>query len=132
MKFHHYGLIVSDIDTSIDRFKSFNYEMVIKDKDELQQAELSILENKHSRIELVCPFADNESLNKLLRNKSDNGYHLCFEVQDIDLTCKELKKNKIVLYEFSKPKPAKIFQQRRVAFYYINGMGLIEFLESGI
>ena len=132
MKFHHYGLLVSDIDTSIDRFKSFNYEMVIKDKDELQQAELSILENKHSRIELVCPFADNESLNKLLRNKSDNGYHLCFEVQDIDLTCKELQKNKIVLYEFSKPKPAKIFQQRRVAFYYINGMGLIEFLESGI
>ena len=54
-------------------------------------------------------------------------------------TCYELNRSKVSINEFfsqnrficvSKPKPAILFNNRLVSFYYLNNIGLIEILEK--
>ena len=55
-------------------------------------------------------------------------YHTCYEVdvigQDVEVL---FKANRAICV--SKPKPAVLFNNRLVSFYYVSNVGLIELLE---
>jgi methylmalonyl-CoA/ethylmalonyl-CoA epimerase len=54
-------------------------------------------------------------------------YHYSYEVDSFEEVEKELKKS-FRVFNVSKPKPAILFDNRLVSFYYIIGVGLIELL----
>jgi methylmalonyl-CoA/ethylmalonyl-CoA epimerase len=122
---HHLGYACKDIDSSVEYLKKYHSVIEVGDViyDELQKAKLCFLEIANApNIELVSGVP--------VANIVDSGltfYHACYEVDNIDSAILEFKKDDAVL--ISKPLPAKLFANRKVAFLQTN-LGLIELLES--
>jgi len=126
MRFHHIGIATKNINNAISDYKKYHkveFESeIIFDKE--QDAELAYLEtNDGVNVEFIS--------GKVVENIIKKGityYHLCYETEDLDKSISELydKGAQIV----SPPKPAILFDMRRVAFLYMN-YGVIELLESG-
>ena len=55
-------------------------------------------------------------------------YHTCYEVVDIEVEIKKLKKNGYI--QVSKTVPAIAFENRLVCFLYNKNIGLIELLNK--
>jgi len=45
-------------------------------------------------------------------------------------TLEDFKKDGLKIKKISKPKPAILFRNQKVSFYYISGFGIIEILEN--
>jgi len=132
LKFHHIGIAVSDFEKIASYYCSIGYkksnESIIRD--ELQVVDLILLiHDVHPNIELVKPFNEKSPINNYLKGSDVAIYHFCYEVNSFSDVIKKLKKN-FRIFNVSKPKPAILFNNRLVAFYYIHGVGLIELLEE--
>ncbi len=90
--------------------------------DELQQANLCLLEVGGIALELVA----GPVVAGLLR-RGQLLYHVCYEVPDLEITLAELVGDACRVV--SPPKPAVLFDGRRVAFV-LGPTGLIELLEQ--
>ena len=91
--------------------------------DPLQEVELCLFEAGNLKIELVS----GEKVKNFLR-RGTKIYHICFEVDNLERKIENLINKGCILV--SSPKPAILFEGRRVAFL-ITPMGfLIELLEA--
>ena len=72
--------------------------------------------------------AKNENVLHYVKTKQ-NLYHTCWEVKDITKTIEYFCTSGAVL--ISKPKPAVLFDNRKVAFLYTE-IGIVELLEGKI
>lgn len=130
LKFHHIGVAVKDFEKSLKFYAILGYKKVNEDavRDELQKVDLYLLEHKnHPRIELVKPYNDESPIKGYLKENDNQVYHYCYEVSDFDEVVKELKKS-FRIFNVVEPKPAILFNNRMVSFYYIPTVGLIELL----
>ena len=130
LKFHHIGVAVKDFEKSLKFYAILGYKKVNEDavRDELQKVDLYLLEHKnHPSIELVKPYNMESPIEVYLKENDNQIYHYCYEVPDFDEVVKELKKS-FRIFNVAKPKPAILFNNRMVSFYYIPSVGLIEFL----
>lgn len=130
LKFHHIGVAVKEFNKSLDFYKLMGYQKVNEDiiRDELQEVDLYLLKHKtHPAIELVKPYNENSPVNIYLKENDNNIYHYCYEVSCFEEIEKDLKKQ-FRVFNVSKPKPAILFNNRLVSFYYLHGVGLIELL----
>ena len=92
--------------------------------DELQNASLCLLTLQDgTRLEIVAGPAV-ESYCK----KNMTYYHICYEVDDLKRSIDDFVANGAMLV--SSPKPAKLFNMKKVAFLYTT-YGIIELLERG-
>ncbi len=130
MKFHHFGQAVNDFSKAVSFYESLNYECSKPAIDPLQKVELVLCKsNEHPWVELIKPINESSPINNLLEKNNEIIYHLCYEVENVDEALMKYFagfKYKCV----SKPKPALLFNNRLVSFYYFKGLGIIEFLES--
>jgi len=69
-------------------------------------------------------------LDVILKNATELLYHTCFETQSLEKTLEDFKKDGLKIKKISKPKPAILFRNQKVSFYYISGFGIIEILEN--
>jgi methylmalonyl-CoA/ethylmalonyl-CoA epimerase len=128
MKFHHVGITVEDIDSGLQMWKEIFIDVleqlsVKKCFDPLQEVELCLFEAGNLKIELVS----GEKVKNFLR-RGTKIYHICFEVDNLERKIENLINKGCILV--SPPKPAVLFEGRRVAFL-ITPMGfLIELLEA--
>jgi len=132
LKFHHIGIAVKNFEQIAAYYYSVGYEKYNKSivRDELQVVDLMLLvHDAHPNIELVKPYNENSPINNYLKNDDVAMYHFCYEVDSFSGVINELKKN-FRVFNVSKPKPAILFDNRLVAFYYIHGVGLIELLKE--
>mgnify|MGYP001176907328 CR=1 FL=1 len=125
MKIHHVGIACLNIEEAIHDFKKHHSvlhqsEIVI---DELQNAQLCMITSDAG---IDFEFISGEQVNKLCK-KGISYYHLCYEVDNIDLAIQNALNQDAVM--ISEPKPAVLFGNRRVAFMYFP-YGLIELLEK--
>jgi methylmalonyl-CoA/ethylmalonyl-CoA epimerase len=132
LTFNHMGIAVSDFDKSLKFYSLLGYQkmhpVIIRDK--LQGVDLIMLTHDSlPNIELVRPYSEKSPVNNYLKEHDTEIYHLCYEVESFDNVLKELKKNLRVI-NVSEPKPAILFDNRLVAFYFIKGVGLIELLKN--
>ncbi|MDY3506265.1 VOC family protein [Riemerella anatipestifer] len=131
MKLHHYGFATKSIDKSLKEFEKIGYtatsEKII---DPIQGVELLFIGNDTSHlIELVSPLDKNGyPVTKILQKNGASLYHICYEVEDLDVTIEDFKKKKFLLV--LAPTPAVAFNNRRISFMYNTHLGLIEFLEK--
>jgi len=128
-RFHHIGIAVKDFANSLAFYQSLGYSYEGPIVDTLQKAELLILSSATGpRIELIKPYGDESSVRNYLKREDTAIYHLCYEVTNLDTAAKELKKETRALC-VSSPRPAVLFANRLVTFYYVKNVGLVELLE---
>ncbi len=130
LTFHHIGVAVKDFKKSLDFYTLLGYKPTTQKeiRDELQMVDLYLLTH-HSQptVELVKPYCDESPVNNYLKHNDNQMYHYCYEVDSFEEVEKELKKS-FRVFNVSKPKPAILFDNRLVSFYYVVGVGLIELL----
>jgi methylmalonyl-CoA/ethylmalonyl-CoA epimerase len=125
MKFHHVGVACRNIDEEIANISKIHQIIkkspVVFDKE--QNAELVLLTlSDGTNIELIS----GKPVETLLK-KDITYYHLCYEVDNIDLEIARLVNEHAFL--ISPPKPAILFDNRKVAFLNVS-YGMIELLNS--
>jgi len=127
MKFHHVGVACRNIEEEIEkisRIHSIATQTPIL-FDPLQDAQLCLLTLADGvNIELVSG-----KQVELFVKKGINYYHLCFEVDDLDAEVARLEEEGAHL--ISPPKPAILFNNRRVAFLRAS-YGIVELLASDL
>lgn len=125
MKLHHVGVACANIEeemVSIKRLHNVIAETSVV-FDEQQNAQLVMLTlSDGSNIELIA----GKQVENLVK-KRISYYHLCYEVDDINATIEDLVGKGAMLV--SSPKPAILFNNRKVAFLYVS-YGLIELLSA--
>jgi methylmalonyl-CoA/ethylmalonyl-CoA epimerase len=127
MKFHHFGLAVKEFTYALKFFKKMGYECSEPIFDQLQEVELIMCKSdKEPCVELIKPVSIKSPINNYINKNNEIVYHFCYEIDDyksIEEFFSEYNYKCI-----SKPKPAILFNNGLVSFYYIKGLGLIEFL----
>lgn len=125
MKFHHIGIATKDIEKAVKDYKKYHKVKFESDIifDEKQNAKVVYLEADNG---VSIEFISGKVVENVIK-KGINYYHICYETEKLDSTIKELYEQGAQLV--SPPKPAILFDMRRVAFLFVN-YGLIELLET--
>lgn len=133
LTFHHLGLAVSDVEKASIFTKSIGYKLSKAVSDPLQRVDLIMC--THSQmpsIELVFNESNhnNSPITSILKHQKESIYHLCYECSNILESVTLIKSSGIKTLKISSAKPAVLFDGRLVAFYFVSGIGLIEFLQE--
>ncbi len=117
--FHHVGLAV----TEADRPPGSSPE-----NDPRQRVDVSFAELHGLKVEFVSPAAEDSPVNGAIR-RGQQLLHLCFETPDLERSIAAGERNGFRC--IAAPVPAAAFGQRRIAWLFSRGYGLVELLESG-
>lgn len=130
IKFHHYGLAVSDFTNALKFHNNLGFTCGEPIIDELQKVELIMcVSDDFPSVELVKPINEKSPIINFLKKNSEIIYHVCYEVEDPKADVEKLFSNNRAIC-VSKPKPAILFNNRNVSFYYMKDVGLVEVLEK--
>lgn len=125
MKFHHIGVCCKDIRKEIENIKKIHNVKSVSDivYDKNQEAELCMLEIEDGlKLELIS----GKQVENLLKKRM-TYYHICYEVEDINMEKERLVKDGAFL--ISDEKEAILFSDRKVCFLLVS-YGLIELVEG--
>ena len=78
-------------------------------------------------IELIEPVGDDSPVAGFL-GKGGGLAHLCYEVDDLERILENVRQKGAIL--ISGPVPAAVFDERRIAFVILRGIGVTEFVEK--
>lgn len=79
-------------------------------------------------IELVEPYADNKTMQRMLAKGGVTPYHICFEVDDVEKEYQYLTGNDwLALF---KPVAAPAFGNRMICYFWKREIGLIELVNK--
>jgi methylmalonyl-CoA/ethylmalonyl-CoA epimerase len=132
LSFHHIGLAVSQVKPAIAFLSELGYEVGPIVSDPLQGVQLIMcLHATAPAVEIISPSPDHKGPVNELTKKNPSGivYHTCYETTDLTASLDHAKSLGLSVYCISEPKPAVLFGGRKVSFYRIGGMGLVEILE---
>lgn len=125
MKMHHIGIACNNIEKAIEDFKKYHNIIWKSDieTDHLQNAKVCMVKTD---LGLDFEFISGEQVARIVK-KGISYYHVCYEVENLESTVEELlAKGGIMI---SEPKPAILFNNKRVAFLYVS-YGMIELVEQ--
>ena len=129
-KVHHVGIFTHDIVQSSKYYSKLGFnsqtDIVV---DPIRNIRLQILRNLNHYIELI-EATDNRNFDSLRSANYSIGYHLCFEVEDLDSVVENLTSGAGGYKVIDSAKPAILFGNRRVIFLYSKYSGIIELLEE--
>jgi len=129
--FHHIGVATNDIFLTTEYYLNAGFISSDVIEDSVQNVKICFVSKKGMPlIELVSPIDDKSPVNNILDKSGVSPYHFCYEVMDIILSIKQLKK--IGYIPLSKPVPAVVFDNRLICFLYNKDIGLIELLENKV
>lgn len=129
LRFHHIGIACHDIEATKPFYISNGYDASETVDDPLQNIRICFLNKSEGpQIELLAPIDENSPICRTLKASGVTPYHICYEVDNIEDSIKELKSLQFVLV--SKPVPACAIGGRKVCFLYSKNAGLIELVEK--
>ncbi len=129
MVFHHFGLLSSNAEASCKLLRGLGYEVSTPIDDPLQNVRAYWATHATlPSVEIISPTETPGPVSSLAKKLKQGIYHLCFEVANI-AECVELLSAHSQVVQVSEAKLAILFQNRRVSFYYVENLGLIEILE---
>ena len=130
LTFHHIGIACRNIDKSKAFYIDQGYTAAITVHDPLQRVHVCFLEKQGApRLELLEPVGDDSPVARTLATAGVTPYHLCYEVQDLDVAIAHLRTSRRFLL-VNGPVPACAMEDRRVAFMFQKDTGLIELVEA--
>jgi methylmalonyl-CoA/ethylmalonyl-CoA epimerase len=133
LTFHHLGLAVPRPDPAILFVEGLGYECGAEVYDPLQNVLLMMCTHpSFPAVEIIAPKgAEDKGPVSELTRKNHFGliYHSCFETADLAATLAAWEEKGMRAVCISEPKPAVLFNGRKVSFYMVKGAGLVELLE---
>lgn len=130
LTFHHLGYATHAIEESLKTFSFLGYSLHRIEEDEVNHARLALLVRQGSPdIELVEGFGDFSPVKNILDKNGVCPYHVCYASESFEAAIVDFRKNGFSL--LFKPRPASLFDGRRICYLYHRNMGLMELLETG-
>jgi Glyoxalase/Bleomycin resistance protein/Dioxygenase superfamily len=133
LAFHHLGLAVKDREPAGLFLTGLGYRIGPTILDPLQNVHLSMC--AHDRmpdVEIISPADGPGPLDKLLTSHKEGlVYHVCYTSSDLDGSLEALEsEERFSVRPIAPPKEAVLFGGKRVSFYLIDGIGLIEIIDE--
>jgi hypothetical protein len=131
LAFHHMGLAVKDDGAALTLLGALGYGWGERVFDPLQNVKLRLCTAPgRPTVEIVQPGGEGPSpVDGMISNHNALIYHTCYETDDLGATLAEMKRLGLRFVRISPPTPAVLFGGRRVSFYKVQGVGIIELLE---
>ncbi|XPV75731.1 MAG: VOC family protein [Desulfovibrio sp.] len=131
LNFHHLGLAVRDRNAAEKFVKSLGYSVSETIFDPLQKVYLSMATCQgQPAIEIISSDDDSGPLGPILKDTNESIYHICYYTDSVAEFLQRVKQAGFRAFPVSEAKPAILFQEQPVSFFYITGFGLIEVLEK--
>ena len=131
MKLHHIGVVVFSVKESGELYAEHLGMRALAPPvhDPLQRVIVQFWaqEGCSISIELIEPVGDDSPVAGFL-GKGGGLAHLCYEVEDLEMALEDARQKGAIV--ISGPVPAAAFQQRRIAFVILRGIGVTEFVEK--
>ncbi len=131
LTFHHFGLAVRRPGEARTFVAALGYALGEPVFDPNQNVHLQLCTHTtHPVVEIIWPGDTPGPVDKLTqRHTSGIIYHVCYETGDLSAALASLESARIRVICISPPAAAPLFGGRKVSFYNIGGMGLVEILE---
>lgn len=98
--------------------------------DDIQRCRICFIERTNEPlIELVEPYENNKSLRKMLTQRGNAPYHMCYEVDDVEALFDELSEKEGWMPLF-RPVEAAAFNNRLITYFYNTQVGYVEFVNK--
>ena len=131
LTFHHMGLAAHDGGDAELFLTAMGYKRVAAVFDPLQNVNLRLYSSEFSpTVEVVLPGDGEGPLTPILKQYNELIYHTCYEVESLEQSLTAIEDLGLRILPVSEPKPALLFDGRKVSFYKVMGFGLIELLEG--
>jgi len=130
MRINHLGVAVKNIETSVIMYKESLGWKKLTDLlyDPVQKVNILFMSDRHGgKFELIEPVGNDSPISKML-DRRVGLYHICYEVQDINMKIKELTNTGFLL--ISGPVKAVAFDSKLIAFLINSDNLIIELLEQ--
>ena len=129
MQVHHIGDLVKRLSRSEEAFLKLGYEVERKVcYDHVRDVNISFLTNGEYRVELIEPASKTSPLYPLLKNYKNSPYHICYTVEDLEASKKELENDGFMVIQDTQVAPA--LDGRNVVFMVSADIGLLELVEE--
>ena len=94
-KLNHIAIATPNLDAATETYKDILGVKISAPLDQMEHGvKVVFIELPNTKIELLEPLGENSPIEKFLeKNKKGGIHHICFEVEDIDLTIFRLKKD---------------------------------------
>jgi methylmalonyl-CoA/ethylmalonyl-CoA epimerase len=131
LNFHHFGLAVKKEDRALVYLKALGYRISELTFDPEQNVNLRMCHHAtEPDVELVMPGEGEGPLTPIFKRFDELVYHLCYEVEDLEVSLDAMDAAGLSVIPVAPPKPAILFDNRKVSFYRVRGFGTIELLEK--
>lgn len=134
MKIHHIGIVVKNINSSLEHYESTNLGKRIGSiiSDPLQEVNVQFLlmnTNQSSKLylELIEPIDESSHINSFLK-RGGGLNHICYEVKNHEKAMEIFYKDGARL--LSDPKPSVAFNGLNICFFVNKNMTIIELIEN--
>ncbi len=128
-KIDHIGWLTDDIESTASSLALLGYVQTPIVNDDTQQCRICFAKKPGEvRIELVEPFEDNKTMQKMLKKQGCGPYHICHEVDNIESAYEEMLDSGFI--PLFKPVAAPAFNGRRICYFIKQEIGYIELVES--
>jgi len=129
--FHHFGLAVRRPDDAMAFMSTLGYQVGEPVFDPEQNVNLIMCSHEtQPSVEIIWPDNTKGPIHGLTdRHPAGVIYHVCYATDDLDAALAGLKKAGLQAVCISPRKRAPLFGGRKVSFYNVLGIGLVEILE---
>jgi len=129
LRFSHIGIATGDIEKTSSFYLKIGYSASEVVFDPVQNVNICFLRKAgQPEIELLAPVDEKSPVNRIISANGVIPYHICYEVEDIDSSIKDLRLEKFLVV--SKPVPGCAMNNQRVSFLFNKDVGLIELVEK--
>lgn len=128
-KIDHIGYLTGDIAATAKAFAKLGYQSGEIVDDDTQHTRICFLTKADEiRVELVEPYEDNKTMQKMLTKRGVTPYHTCYEVDDVERMYEQLiLENWTALF---KPVAAPAFGNRKICYFWNSEIGFIELVNK--
>ena len=128
MTFHHIGYTVADMEATIHQFAQLGYQAGPVLHDKALQVDICYLTCKgHDTIELIHQLNEASLERQLLRANGVMPYHLAFETDEFERTCRDLEA--LGYQRLFDPVPINALGGIRICYFQHPSIGYIEILD---
>lgn len=127
----HIGYLTGDISATAREFERLGYKAGDITNDDTQRTRICFLTKPGEvRIELVEPYENNKTMQKMLTKQGVAPYHTCYQVEDV-----EKEYENLILHDWTalfKPVAATAFGGRKICYFWNAEIGYIELVNKNL
>jgi len=130
MRIHHVGIAVSDLDQSIELYRSlFGAELLDRKANEKEGLEAAFMRIGDSELELMAPMREDSPVGKFVARRGPGLHHVAYAVTDIGKALEDARASGLELIDAA---PRLGMHGSRIAFIHPKSAGgvLTELVEA--